>query len=437
MPVRARYGYETADWMFCGVCRQESQYGLYMERIKNSVLTGAVAAAAVLAAGCSTSHASAQMDARRSVVAAARTSTVQRWGSFFADGTTNTDTAVSPVKVTLPGPVAQVGSSNSTEYALLTNGRLYAWGLGAEGELGNGALADSPARAVRVVFPPGVKIAYIPTDVMPYDTALAVDTKGQAWGWGDNAYGELCLGDSGIRSTPVKLPFTHVTSLAGAADHDLYDANGTVWACGQNVEGDLGDGHMGVGTTTPVKVAGLNGHQVVKLITSFANSGALLASGQYYDWGYDGQGQLGDGSFGLSSDVPVHVQLPHRVTQVALGGSVFTNGQTIAMLSDGSLWSWGDNHGYQLGNPATQAPQASPMRFAAPRGVTYRFLASGAATSYAISTAGNVYAWGVSYEGQAGNGNRRIARLPVLIARGATQISATANNAVINVPRKK
>ncbi|MDQ2875137.1 MAG: hypothetical protein M3Y33_10225 [Actinomycetota bacterium] len=397
----------------------------------------AAAVAAVFLAGCSLSHASAQVTAARSTAAARPiTSTVERWGSFFADGTPNTDTAAAPVKVTLPGTVAEVGSSNSTEYALLTNGRLYAWGLGAQGELGDGSLVNSPARAVRVVFPRGVKIAYIPTDVMPYDTALAVDTQGQAWGWGDDAYGELCLGDNVIRSTPVQLPFSRVTSLAGAADHDLYDAGGTVYACGQNVEGDLGTGHL-ASTTTPVKVAGLNGASVARLVTSFASSGALLSNGQYYDWGYDGQGQLGDGTLGLSSDVPVRVPLRHRVTQVALGGSVFTNGQTIALLSDGSLWSWGDNHGYQLGDGATSAPQASPMRFAAPTGVTYRFLASGAATSYAISAAGNVYAWGVSYEGQAGDGNLRIARVPVLIARGATQISATANNAVINVPRKK
>jgi alpha-tubulin suppressor-like RCC1 family protein len=434
-----------AFWTFCGGSLQESQYGLWMERIKISSRAAALrsrpagpklcaaAAAVVFLAGCSLSHASASA---RVTAARPVTSTVERWGSFFADGQPNTDTAVAPVKVTLPGTVAQVGSSNSTEYALLTNGSLYAWGLGAQGELGNGAMADSPARAVRVNFPAGVRIAYIPTDVMPYDTALAVDTTGRAWGWGDNAYGELCLGDDSIRSTPVVLPFSDVTSLAGAADHDLYDADGTVYACGQNVEGDLGTDSL-ASTTTPVKVTGLDGSKVVRLVTSFANSGALLSGGQYYDWGYDGQGQLGDGSFGLSSDVPVRVRLAHRVTQVALGGSVFTNGQTIAMLADGSLWSWGDNHGYQLGRPATQAPQASPRRFAAPKGVTYRFLASGAATSYAISTAGNVYAWGVSYEGQAGDGNFRIARFPVLIARGATQISATANNAVINVPRKK
>ena len=95
------------------------------------------------------------------------------------------------------------------------------------------------------------------------------------------------------------------------------------------------------------------------------------------------------------------------------------------MLSDGTLWSWGNNHGYQLGDRFTNVPQAAPMRFLAPRGVIYRFLATGAATSYAISTTGNVYAWGVSFEGQAGDGRVRVARIPVLIARGAAQISAT------------
>jgi alpha-tubulin suppressor-like RCC1 family protein len=422
-----------------------------MERIKNSARAaapwsllarpklGAIAAAAALVAGCSSGHASAHLAVVRSSAPRPQpvTSVVERWGSFFAQGASNTDTAAAPVTVKLPGTVAQVGSSNSTEYALLTNGSLYAWGLGAQGELGDGNLVNSPAAPVRVDFPPGVKIAYIPTDVMPYDTALAVDTKGVAWGWGDNADGELCLGDNAIHPTPVQLPFSHVTSLAGAADHDLYDAGGTVYACGQNVEGDLGSGSR-ASTTTPVKVVGLDGSAVTRLITSFANSGALLSNGRYYDWGWDGHGQLGGGGrLGLFSDVPVPVRLPRRVTQVALGGSVFSNGQTVAMLSDGSLWSWGDNHGYQLGNPATTAPQDLPMRFAAPRGVTYKLLATGAATSYAISTAGNVYAWGVSFEGQAGDGNFRIARRPVMIAHGATQISATANNAVISVPGRK
>jgi len=400
----------------------------------------AVAAAAACLAACSPGYTRAAAPASGSVTAAHSpaaveqtvTPQVERWGSFFADGSPNTDRAVSPVPVILPGTVAEVGSSNSTEYALLTSGRLYAWGLGGEGELGDGNLVNSPGLPVRVDFPPGVKIASIPTDVMPYDTALAIDTRGRAWGWGDNADGELCRGNTLIQTTPVLLPFSRVTSLAGAADHDLYDAGGVVYACGQNVEGDLGTGRL-AGTTRPARVVGLNGRAVVRLVTSFANSGALLAGGRYFDWGWNGAGQLGSGTLSLFSDIPVLVRLPGRVVQVALGGSVFTNGQTLAMLSDGTLWSWGDNRGYQLGNRFTDLPQAAPMRFVARRGVTYRYLATGAATSYAISTTGDVYAWGISFEGQAGDGNFRVARIPVLIARGATQISATANNAVITV----
>jgi alpha-tubulin suppressor-like RCC1 family protein len=55
--------------------------------------------------------------------------------------------------VTVPGTVAEVGTSNSTEYALLTNGSLYAWGLGTQGQLGDGRSANSFTRPVRVRFP--------------------------------------------------------------------------------------------------------------------------------------------------------------------------------------------------------------------------------------------------------------------------------------------
>jgi alpha-tubulin suppressor-like RCC1 family protein len=280
-----------------------------------------------------------------------------------------------------------------------------------------------------------VRIAWIPTDVMPYDTALAVDTTGHVWGWGDDAIGELCLGRSGIERTPVRLPFRHVTALAGAADHDLYDAGGTVYACGQNVDGDLGDGR-GARSLTPVRVVGLDGRRVTRLVASFANSGALLSDGRYYDWGYNDDGQLGDGQAGLSSDVPVRVRLPGRVTQVALGGSIWGNGQTLVKLADGSLWDWGSNAAYQLGI-GTWYAQPSPVRFYPPLGVTYEVLATGAATSYAISATGRLYAWGSSAVGQGGTGTFGDVVRPTVVARGATLVSATANNVVISVPRRR
>jgi alpha-tubulin suppressor-like RCC1 family protein len=358
--------------------------------------------------------------------------TVRHWGSFFDDANVSADMQDRPAAVILPGAIRQVGSSNSSEYALLTDGTLWAWGLGGEGELGNGLLTSSFTQPVQVAFPAGVKIAWIPTDVMPYDTALAVDTAGHVWGWGDNAIGELCLGNHDVQSTPVELPFSDVTAAAGAADHDLYDAGGTVWACGQNVDGDLGDGQT-ANSDAPVRVAGLNGRQVIRLVTSFANSGALLSDGRYYDWGYNADGQLGDGEPGRWSDVPVRVFLPGRVAQVALGGSIWGNGQTLVKLADGSLWDWGSNYAYQLGI-AIRGWQPSPVRFYAPPGVTYQALATGSATAYAISTTGNVYAWGLSTFGQAGTGSVRLAVPVTHVASGAALISATANNVVISDP---
>ena len=408
-----------------------------------------VVAAVLFAAGCSASSGSSPSGSPAGGPAAGRssgrtsssamskpetTSTVRHWGSFFGGTPGNVDIEKSPVTVTVPGTVAEVGTSNSTEYALLTNGSLYAWGLGTQGQLGDGRSANSFARPVRVRFPAGVRIASIPADVMPYDSGLAVDTRGNVWGWGDNGGGELCLGNARIYRTPVKLPLTGVTALAGASNHALYDAHGTVYACGQNVDGDLGDGSRD-SSTTPVRVARLDGSPVTTLVASFANSGALLSDGRYFDWGFDGTGQLGDGSVHRSSDVPVRVHLPHPVTQVAQGGSIWNNGQTLVMLSNRSLWAWGNDRAAQLGDGAT-AMEPRPVRFHAPDGVVYRSLATGSATSYAISATGDVYAWGVGHVGQVGDGHTRTAVTSVVVATGAASISATANNVVISVPRK-
>ena len=381
-------------------------------------------AAVASSAGCSAGQ--------RPAPGPAVTSTVEHWGSFFGGRHGNFDTLTSPTRLTVPGTVAEVGTSNSTQYALLTDGRLYAWGLGTDGQLGDGRRANSFTRPVRVRFPGGVKIAWIPADVMPYDTALAVDTTGHAWGWGDNGGGELCRGGTRTYLRPVRLPFRQVTAVAGASNHAIYDAAGRVYACGQNVAGDLGDGSTH-GTTTPARVAGLPRSPVVKLVAAFANSGALLADGKYFDWGYNRQGQLGDGRTGRPSDVPVRVHLPHPVRQVVQGGSLWGNGQTLVLLSNGSLRAWGDDRAYQLGNGRT-GRQPSPVRIRPPAGVTYQSLATGSATSYAVSTAGQVYAWGVSHVGQVGDGRTGTARLSVLVAAGATLISATANNVVISVP---
>jgi alpha-tubulin suppressor-like RCC1 family protein len=325
--------------------------------------------------------------------------------------------------------VVQVASSNSTQYALLADGEVYAWGLGAYGQLGDGGTTDSPTTPVQVQFPAGVTISSLPTDAMPFDTGLAVDTEGNAWGWGLNSSGQLCLGNTTEYTTPVELPLTSVTALAGAGDHALFDTNGDVDACGDNSYGDLGTGASGA-SSTPVPVQGLQGVAVTALVASFNDSGALLADGTYEDWGFNGQGQLGDGDLGQSSDVPVAVSLPDGVTRAVEGGSYSDNGQTLVMLSNGALYAWGDDQYGQLGDGQTTT-EPSPVEFYPPPGVIYVLLATGGTTSYAVSTTAHVFAWGGGRYGQIGHGRKEAMQFrPLRVETHVSMISATAYDVV-------
>jgi alpha-tubulin suppressor-like RCC1 family protein len=354
--------------------------------------------------------------------------TIEHWGVYNSHGRSILDSQL-PVVLTLPAPVAEIGSSNSTQYALLTNGTVYAWGQGTEGQLGNGRTSNS-STPVKVQFPAGVRIATIATDVSPFDSALAIDTTGHAWGWGLNAGGEFCLGNTDKHLTPVKLPFHDVTTLAGGNDHASYDAGGTVYSCGTNQYGQLGDGTT-TSSTTPVRVTGLDDARVTTLVAAWGDTGALLSGGNYYDWGYNADGQVGDGTT-TSAEVPYLVPLHGAVTVAAQGGSQAGNGQTVVLLSNGSLYAWGDGMYYQLGNHL-KGNKEYPVKISAPAGVTYTALASGGSTCYGISASGAVWAWGNNAAGQVGDGTATTAKQPVNVATGATGISATDDDVTVSI----
>ena len=325
----------------------------------------------------------------------------------------------------ITGEVVQIATSNSDGYALTSDGAVWAWGVASYGELGNGKTSPYDTHAVRVAFPAGVKIVTL-ANPMPFDGALAIDSTGHVWGWGLNAQGDLCLsGPTGLR--PKQLSLSDVTLATGALTHSLFDSRGHVYACGSGENGVLGNGST-TGSSTPVAVVGLpTPAHVAALTSSWGGGGALLSSGAYYNWGYNSAGQLGNGTT-VNSDVPVHVQLPAAARQVSQGGSGATNGQTVAILKDGSVWAWGNNRKGQLGDGG-RASSDVPVEVKVPKGVTFVKVDSGGYSCYAIDASGRLWAWGGNDNGQLGTGSGvRTESQPVEVGLHVAQVSSTASN---------
>lgn len=149
------------------------------------------------------------------------------------------------------------------------------------------------------------------------------------------------------------------------------------------------------------------------------HSVALQANGSVVSWGYNGNGQLGDGSsLGVVRAYPGPIStLSSGVTDLAAGD--FHN---TAVKSDGTVWAWGYNGYGQLGNNAT-VDQGTPIQVATLTGVTAS--AAGYDHTLALKSDGTVWAWGYNFYGQLGDGTYVDKLTPVQV-NGLTGIVAIA-----------
>jgi alpha-tubulin suppressor-like RCC1 family protein len=171
---------------------------------------------------------------------------------------------------------------------------------------------------------------------------------GTVWAWGLNNKSQLGDGTTTNSSTPVQSApaiLTGITAVAAGNEHSLaLKSDGTVWGWGSNSNGQLGNGATAGSQTTPVQVSGLTNVTAIAAGVNF--SLALKSDGSVWAWGYNGSGQLGDGT---TTDrlTPVYVNM---VAQVAIAAGF---DHSVAMTSTGTVWTWGNNSNGQLGNGST------------------------------------------------------------------------------------
>jgi alpha-tubulin suppressor-like RCC1 family protein len=374
----------------------------------------------------------------------------------------------------------------STTIGLIGN-KLYAWGGGSGGQLGDNGLAVSANSIAGTSWSQIAANGYGPT--------FGIKTDGSLWTWGSGVgifgyFGGQGLNSSTVisYSSPVQVgssSWSQVATNGIAAAAIRSDGGLFTWGCNQ--DGGLGQNNLihrsspvQIGSSSWVAVSVGGGAQVSNNVTILG----ILTTGALFGWGYNGSGQVGDGSasnrsapvqIGTSSWTQVSAGIQHTVavksnfniytwgnngkgqlgdtttvsksSPVLINASFFAN-SPLATLGKATvivagvdstsiiggattgargLWTWGDNTYGLLGSNSV-AHRSSPVQIG-----TSSWTAVAAASSYgaAIRSDGGLFTWGGNVVGQLGDGSATTVNRssPVQVGTSSwTQISASDGN---------
>ncbi len=319
---------------------------------------------------------------------------------------------------------AQVEAGGNHSLALTKDGKIYGWGDGWNGQLGVGepgaALVAEPVDMTGALA--GVEVEQIATGD---NHSLALATDGRLFGWGLNSSGELgepYTPGGGWQVVPAPRAFdlsglprgAKITKIEaeGGRTTVLLDT-GELYAWGYNSNGELGNGTT---TSSAVPVAPQRRGLFTSPITDFAVGSdftLVVANGRVYAWGSDSWGQLGDAAAGGGVDgkslYPVVVDRTSGLTDrvVGIGAGSFYG---AALTENGKVFTWGMNKDGQLGTGGTTdstVPVAVDTSGVL-HGKTITTLVAGYYQVFVMDTDDAVYAWGYNFRGQLGIGTTAV-----------------------------
>jgi alpha-tubulin suppressor-like RCC1 family protein len=325
---------------------------------------------------------------------------VECWGKnltgALGDGST-LNRAIPTSVIGLPGPphtAAEVTGGAATSCAVTATLGAQCWGQ----MVGDGSpLLTVHTSAAAVALPAGT-VSQIAAGfggcAIVHGSGLSVSLRC----WGDNTWGEIGDGTTTNRLKPVQVKgltglLQSVTS--GGSHVCALVHNGGAWCWGFNDDGQLGDGTT-TNRSTPVAVSGLP-LNLAQIAATDDHTCALLTNQTVKCWGLNSKGQLGDGTTSNSS-TPVKVAGLTGAVQIALG-----DGYTCALLAGGDVQCWGLNAFGELGDGGT-TDSKSPVQVS---GLTsaVQAISGGDASVCAVLQSAQVDCWGDNSSGELGNGS--------------------------------
>ncbi|WP_211764140.1 RCC1 domain-containing protein [Kutzneria sp. CA-103260] len=212
--------------------------------------------------------------------------------------------------------------------------------------------------------------------------------------------------------------FNHVGQTDAIADLAGYFAaakqpcaSACVYTWGQNQYGQKADGTTDNTVHTPTAAYGLSGVTAATTGPFSPDHGyALRNDGTVWDWGGNGAGELANGRPSGYGDGPVaqYVYPPsyystvpgkvfglHDITQIVAG---------YALRSDHTVWSWGENYMWSLGNGVQDENYLASTAVQVTGLTDVVAIAGSTGDGYALKNDGTVWAWGQNVQGELGTG---------------------------------
>ena len=259
-------------------------------------------------------------------------------------------------------------------------GNLWVWGLNNSAQLGDNSLVSrsSPVQTIAK----GSTWTQV-------NNAAAIKTDGTLWLW------SIYVGDNKniTRSSPVQT-ICGGTNWKFVSNRLAIKTDGTLWVWGGNNYGQLGINSIIVKSSPVQTICGGNNW---KSVSSWVHSVAIKTDGTLWVWGYNPNGQLGDNTT-VNKSSPVQTICGGTNWKHISAGFDFT----VAIKTDGTLWTWGRNADGQLGDN-TIIDRSSPIQTIC-GGTNWKSCSNGTGQYHtlAIKTDGTLWVWGNNYNGQLG-----------------------------------